>query len=79
MQTEIDDALTRQQLDGLLSMSAIVEIRYLSDLWTKLLSLITTSNIGCAFQKEEVIRILLELYSLNQLSVDTVIGCLQEL
>lgn len=69
LQDAVDTALNRQQLDGLLNMSAIAEIRYVCSLWIKMLSLISSYNIGCAFVKEELIRILLEQFSLKQIDM----------
>lgn len=79
LQDAVDRALNRQQLDGLLSMSTIAEIRYVCSLWIKLLSLISSYNIGSAFAKEELIHILLELLSLKQIKYDIIVRCLHNL
>ena len=62
----IEDSLYRQQLD--LAPQDISELRYITDVWIKLLDAVTCYTIGCEFAKRDVITFLLELYSLKQIS-----------
>ena len=64
----IEDSLYRQQLDGFLAPQDISELRYITDVWIKLLDAVSCYTIGCEFAKRDVITFLLELYSLKQIS-----------
>ena len=64
----IEDSLYKQQLDGLLSFHDIAELRYITDVWIKLLNAISCYGVCCEFVKREIITLLLELYSLKQLT-----------
>ena len=55
------------------------EIQYICSPWIKLLSLISSYNIGSTFAKEELIHILLELLSLKQIKYDIIVRCLHNL
>ena len=74
----IEEALHRQQLDGLLNHQDITELRYVADLWTNLLNATSCYTVGCVFVKRDIITVLLELYTLKQISSSLFIeSCLQ--
>ena len=64
---KIENSIYRQQIDGLLSHFDATELRYVTDLWIRLLHTITSFDIGCASTKKDIITLMLELYTLNQL------------
>ena len=72
---KIENVLYRQQIDGLLTLQDVIEIRHVSDLWIKLLHTISSYSIGCRFVKKDVISLMLELYNLEQLDGQTFIDC----
>ena len=65
---KIENSIHRQQIDGFLSHFAAAELRYVGDLWIRLLHAIASFDIGCTFTKRDILSLLLELYTLNQLS-----------
>ena len=67
----IEASLYRQQLDGILSTHDISELRYIADLWIRLLHSISCYTIGCQFVKRDIITLMLELYTLKQLDRDS--------
>ena len=71
----VESEVYKQQLDGLLSLSEITEIGYVTGIWVKLLHTISSYNIGCKSLKKDIIGLLVELHSLKQLSRDTLIDC----
>ena len=71
----VESEVYKQQLDGLLSLSEITEIGYVTGVWVKLLHTISSYNIGCKSLKKDIIYLLVELHSLKQLSRDTLIDC----
>ena len=71
----VESEVYKQQLDGLLSLSEITEIGYVTGIWVSLLHNISSYNIGCKSLKKDIIGSLVELYSLKQLSRDTLINC----
>ena len=62
---QIEDSIPTQQLDGFLSSRDISELRYITDVWVKLLTAMSYS-IGCEFVKRDI-TFLLELYTLRQI------------
>ena len=64
---KLENSIHRQQVDGLLSHFDATELRYVSDLWIRLLHAITSFDIGCTSTKKDIITLMLELYTLNQL------------
>ena len=63
----IEASLYRQQLDGFLSTHNITELRYIADLWIRLLHSMACYTIRCQFVKRDIITLMLELYTLKQL------------
>ena len=64
----IEESLRRKQLDGFLNHQDISELRYIADLWTNLLQVISCYTVGCASVKRDIITYLLELHTLRQIS-----------
>jgi len=64
---KIENSIHRQQIDGFLSHFDAAELRYVGDLWIRLLHAIASYDIGCKFTKRDILTLLLELYTLNQL------------
>ena len=71
----IEASLYRQQLDGFLSTHDITELRYIADLWIRLLHSISCYTIGCQFVKRDIITLMLELCTLKQLDSKLFIDC----
>ena len=67
----IEASLYRQQLDGFLSTHNITELRYIADLWIRLLHSISCYTIGCQFVERNIITLVLELDTLKQLDRDS--------
>ena len=67
---KIENSIHRQQIDVFLSHFDAAELRYVGDLWIRLLHAIATFDIGCTFTKRDILTLLLELYTLNQLNKD---------
>ena len=67
---QIEESLKRQEKDGFLNPHDLAELRYIADLWTKLLNTISYHAIGCEIVKRNVMMLLLELYSLKQIDSD---------
>ena len=78
-QREVEGIIHRQELDGLLSFQDAKELRFVADLWTRLLNNITSYSLGCAFVKGEIIRLLLELYNLHLIDERIFIACCEKL
>ena len=74
----IEESLTRQQLDGFLNHQDVSEIRYITDVWTKLLQATSCYTVGCISVKRDIITHLLELHTLGQINQSLFIEtCLQ--
>ena len=76
---KIDNSLQRQQFDGLLSPFDVEELRYIANLWIRLLHTISSYNIGCKYLKKDIISFMLELYSANHLDSKIFVDCCAEL
>ena len=64
----VTDALQRQVLDGLIKQEDANELQYILNLWTNLYRAYSCRQIGADSADQEVLSILLELYSLKQIS-----------
>ena len=74
----IGGALNRMQGDGMLNRYDIDELQYVADLWTHLLSAASCYTVGGSFAKRDIITLLLDLYSLKQVTRELVVeACLQ--
>ena len=78
-QCGVENIIKRQEIDGLLSVQDAKELRYVAELWTRLLSNVSSYTIGCSFVKGEIIALMLELYNLHQLDQKTFIECCEKL
>ena len=77
-QQVVEEALRRQQLDGLLSHHDYTELIYIASLWNNLLNTTSCFTLGCVGVKKDIISILLELYTLKQVTKHTFIeACLK--
>ena len=77
-QQRISESLDRMRGDGLLNHHDIAELQHVTNLWSHLLAAASCYTVGCAFAKRDVITLLLELYSLKQLTSDLFVeACLQ--
>jgi len=75
---DIGCALHRMSGDGLLNQHDINELQYVADLWSKLLTATSCYAMGCCLAKRVVITLLLELYTLKQITTDLFVeSCLQ--
>ena len=75
---DIGGALHRMSGDGLLNQHDINELQYVADLWSKLLTATSCYVMGCCLAKRVVITLLLELYTLKQITTDLFVeSCLQ--
>ena len=74
----IEASLRRQQLDGFLDHHDVAELRHVADLFINLLHATSCYRIGCVFLKRDIITLLLELYSLKQITNTMLVeACLQ--
>jgi hypothetical protein len=64
----VEESLTRQQQDGLLSVNELAELRYIANLWWHLLHTSSYYTAGCNFLKKDIIELLLDLYSVRQIT-----------
>ena len=64
----VEESLTRQQQDGLLSVNELAELRYIANLWRHLLHTSSYYTAGCNFLKKDIIELLLDLYSVRQIT-----------
>ena len=75
---QIEDAIRRLQLDGLLASHDITELQYIAELWVKLMNAVSSYSIGCKFVKRDIITYLLELCILKQIDSNLFIeSCLK--
>ena len=68
LRTTIEESIHRQQLDGFLTAHDIAELRYITDVWIKLLNAVSCYGVGCEFLKRDIITLLLELYTVKQIT-----------
>ena len=67
-QQVVEEALQRQQSDGLLSHHDYTELIDIASLWNNLLNATSTFTLGCFAVKRDIIAILLEIYTLKQVT-----------
>ena len=77
-QRRIENIISRQELDGLLSVQDAKDLRYVAGLWSSLLHNIASYNTGC-FVKSDIIALLLKLYNLRQLNQETFVSCCEKI
>ena len=71
--------LYRQQCYGLMNESDVVEMRNISDKWSRLLHSISMYNIGYVYLRGEIITLLIDLFLVNQIDKPLLIECLTTL
>ena len=77
-QQVVEEALRRQQRDGLLTHHDYTELVYIASLWNNLLNTTSCYTLGCIGVKRDIIAILLDLYTLKQLTNHTFVeACLK--
>ena len=69
----IEQSLTRQQQDGFLTYDELAKLRYITDLWQRLLHASSCYTIGCDFLKRDIITLLLDLHTIQQISASAFI------
>ena len=67
LKKKINESLSRQLQDGLLSHYEYVDLEYIGGIWLKLLMLINSYNLGCVSIKKDITSSLLELFELKQI------------
>ena len=67
LKTKINESLSRQLQDGLLSHYEYVDLEYIGGIWLKLLMMINSYNLGCVSIKKDIASSLLELFELKQI------------
>ena len=67
LKKKINESLSRQLQDGLLSHYEYVDLEYIGGIWLKLLMLINSYNLGCLSIKKDITSSLLELFELKQI------------
>ena len=67
LKKKINESLSRQLQDGLLSHYEYVDLEYIGGIWLKLLMLINSYNLGCVSIKKDIASSLLELFELKQI------------
>ena len=65
---KINDSLSRQLQDGLLSYPEYIDLEYIGRLWIRLLYSIYRYCLGCAGNKKDILSVLLELIELKQIT-----------
>ena len=64
---KINESLSRQLQDGLLSYYEYIDLEYIGRLWIRLLNSIHRYHLGCGCNKRDILSILLELFELKQI------------
>ena len=65
---KINDSLSRQLQDGLLSYPEYIDLEYIGRLWMRLLNSIHRYHLGCVDNKRNILSILLELFESKQIT-----------
>ena len=79
IQREIESIIRREEIDGLLSVQDASELRYVADLWMRLLHDLNSYHVGCTSVKRNIITSMLELYNLRQIDEETFITSCEKL
>ena len=78
LQLQIDEALDKLRVDGLLSSNDFEELKAIGKLWYELVELTYCYYAGSISNKKRLIEVLLELYSLKQLTREVFVNtCVQ--
>ena len=76
---KINDSLSRQLQDGLLSYYEYIDLEYIARLWMRLLNSIHRYHLGCGCNKRDILSILLELFESKQITRSLFIGSVLQL
>ncbi len=68
LKKKINESLSRQLQDGLLSYNEYSDLEYIGKLWIRLLDSIYRYHLGCVVNKRDILSVLLELFELKQIS-----------
>ena len=68
LKKKINESLSRQLQDGLLSYNEYIDLEYIGILWIRLLDSIPRYHLGCVVNKRNILSVLLELFELKQIS-----------
>ena len=79
LKKKINESLSRQLQDGLLSHYEYVDLEYIGGRWLKLLMLINSYNLGCVSIKKDIASLLVELFELKQISRSLLIATILQL
>ena len=78
LQLQINEALERMKIDGLLSSNEFDELTKVGKLWHELIELSYCYHTGSGSSKKRIIELLLELYSLKQITKEVFVNtCIQ--
>ena len=67
LSNKINESLSRQLQDGLLSYYEYIDLEYIARLWMRLLNSIHRYHLGCGCNKRDILSILLELFESKQI------------
>ena len=67
LKKKINESLSGQLRDGLLSYYEYADLEYIGGVWLKLLLLINSYNLGCVSIKKDIASLLVELFELKQI------------
>ena len=67
LSNKINESLSRQLQDGLLSYYEYIDLEYIARLWMRLLNSIHRYHHGCGCNKRDILSILLELFESKQI------------
>lgn len=75
----IKNLLNRQLADGLLSYSEYVHLNHVNSLWASTVNALISYNLGCHMNKRIILTNLLDLLSLNQISLEVCVDFVMQL
>ena len=78
-QLQIHDVLDKMRAEDLLSSNEFNELKEIGNLWHELVELIYCYYAGSVSNKKRIIELLLELYSLKQLTKEIFINTMEQL
>ena len=79
LQLQINEALERMKLDGLLSSNEFDDLTKVGKLWHELIELSYCYHTGSDSSRKRIIELLLELYSLKQLTKEVFVNTCTQL
>ena len=79
LKKKINEPLSRQLKEGLLSHYEYVDLEYIGGVWLKLLMLINSYNLRCVSIKKDIVSLLVELLELKQITRSLLIETIRQL